>query len=319
MSKQQSAQRHLDMLSTSFGDEIKKLMANNDVIEIMINPDNKLWVDSLTHGKYCTEITFTSNQVETMIKLVATHRQMIANHDHPEVACELPESGARFQGWLPPVVDKPSFTIRKKAIRIFTLNDYVNTKSLTAKQAETLKHAVKNKKNILIAGSTASGKTTFANALLNELKNSNERIIVLEDLPELQVNVDDCIKLRTTNTVSMRDLVKGSLRMRPDRIIVGEVRDGAALELLKAWNTGHPGGICTIHSNSLKSTLSRIENLVQEAVTIVPTRLIEEAVNYIVYMQRCENNKYIVKNIDSYNNLHDNTKPGFKNYHSNKS
>ncbi|MGD9153312.1 MAG: P-type conjugative transfer ATPase TrbB [Gammaproteobacteria bacterium] len=300
---QKSAQRHLDMLSTSFGNDIKKLMADDDVIEIMVNPDGKLWVDSLTRGKYYTEIIFTANQVANMIKLVATHRQMIANQDHPEVACELPESGARFQGWLPPVVDQPSFTMRKKAIRIFTLDDYVNAKSLTAKQAETIKQAIKNRKNILIAGSTASGKTTFANALLNELKNSNERIIVLEDLPELQVNVDDCIKLRTSNTVSMHDLVKGSLRMRPDRIIVGEVRDGAALELLKAWNTGHPGGICTIHSNSLKSTLSRIEDLVQEAVTIVPTRLIKEAINYIVYMHRCKNNQYKVENISSYNDL----------------
>ena len=303
MSRQQTAQRHLDMLTTSFGNEIDKLMQDDEVIEIMVNPDGQLWIDSLTQGKYYTKVIFAANQVSNIIKLVAAHRQMIANYDHPEIACELPKSGARFQGWLPPIVDQPSFTIRKKAIRVFTLNDYVAANSLTAEQAKMLRDAVKSKKNILIAGSTASGKTTFANALLNELKDSNERIVVLEDLPELQISADDTIKLRTSHTVSMRDLVKGSLRMRPDRIIVGEVRDGAALELLKAWNTGHPGGICTIHSNSSSSTLSRLEDLVQEAVTIVPTRLMKEAIDYIVYMQRCENYKYKIESISSYNDL----------------
>jgi len=306
MNTQQTAQRHLDMLTTSFGNEIDKLMQNDDTIEIMVNPDGKLWVDSLTQGKHPTEVIFAANQVSNIIKLVAAHRQMIANYDHPEVACELPKSGARFQGWLPPIVDRPSFTIRKKAICVFTLNDYVAANSLSAEQAEMLRSVVRDKKNILIAGSTASGKTTFANALLNELKDSNERIIVLEDLPELQITADDCVKLRTSNTISMRDLVKGSLRMRPDRIIVGEVRDASALELLKAWNTGHPGGICTIHSNSLKSTLSRLKDLVQEAVAVIPTRLISEAIDYIIYMQRCENNKYKVESISSHDDFKNN-------------
>jgi len=306
MNTQQTAQRHLDMLTTSFGSELDKLMQKDDVIEIMVNPDGKLWVDSLTQGKYPTKVIFAANQVSNIIKLVAAHRQMIANYDHPEIACELPKSGARFQGWLPPIVDRPSFTIRKKAIRVFTLNDYVAANSLSAEQAEMLRSIVRDKKNILIAGSTASGTTTFANALLNELKDSNERIIVLEDLPELQITANDCVKLRTSNTISMRDLVKGSLRMRPDRIIVGEVRDGAALELLKAWNTGHPGGICTIHSNSLKSTSSRLKDLVQEAVTVVPTRLINEAIDYIIYMQRCKNNKYKVESISSHNDFKNN-------------
>lgn len=303
MNTQQTAQRHLDMLTTSFGSKLDKLMQDDDVIEIMVNPDGQLWVDSLTQGKYYTKVIFAANQVSNIIKLVAAHRQLIVSYDYPAIACELPESGARFQGWLPPIVDCPSFTIRKKAICVFTLNDYVAANSLTAEQAEMLRSIVKDKKNILIAGSTASGKTTFANALLNELKDSNERIIVLEDLPELQITADDCVKLRTSNTVSMRDLVKGSLRMRPDRIIVGEVRDGAALELLKAWNTGHPGGICTIHSNSLKSTLSRLKDLVQEAVTVVPTRLIREAIDYIIYMQRCENNKYKIESISAHDDL----------------
>jgi len=298
MNKHQTAQRHLDMLATSFGDDITKLLRDDDIIEIMINPDGKLWADSLTRGKYFVGMTFGSDQTSNIIKLAAVHRNIVADYNHPDVACELPESGARFQGWLPPVVDRPAFTIRKKAICVFTLDDYLAAGSLSVEHAQILRDAIKNKKNILIAGSTASGKTTFANALLNELKDSNERIVVLEDLPELQITADDCVKLRTSNTISMRDLVKGSLRMRPDRIIVGEVRDGAALELLKAWNTGHPGGICTIHSNSSKSTLSRLEDLVQEAVTVVPKRLMKEAIDYIVYMQRHGNGKYKIESVD---------------------
>lgn len=298
----QSEKRHLDMLITSFGKTIADLMKDNKIIEIMVNPDGKLWAESLKQGKYFTGTYLHSEQAGNVIKLVAAYRHLIADYDHPEVACELPESGARFQGWLPPVVATPTFTIRKKAVCVFTLDDYINANSLTTSQAETLRNAVKHKKNILIAGSTASGKTTFANALLNELKNSNERIVVLEDLPELQITAHDCIKLRTTKKVTMRDLVKGVLRMRPDRIIIGEVRDAAALELLKAWNTGHPGGICTIHSNSPQSTLSRLEDLVQEAVTVIPKRLLQEAIDLIIFMHR-ENNKYKIHSIQTYNEL----------------
>ncbi|MGD9108707.1 MAG: P-type conjugative transfer ATPase TrbB [Gammaproteobacteria bacterium] len=299
----ESAQRHLDMLTTSFGTEITSLLKDDNIVEIMINPDGKLWLDSLDKGKYDTGIIFNHERVSNIIKLVAANRNIIADYDCPAVSCELMECGARFQGWLPPVVSNPSFTIRKKAICVFSLDDYVNAESLTAEQADMLRRAIKHKKNILIAGSTASGKTTFANALLNELKDSNERIVVLEDLPELQITAKDCVKLRTSPTVSMRDLVKGALRMRPDRIIVGEVRDGAALELLKAWNTGHPGGICTIHSNSPESTLSRLEDLVQEAIPVVPKRLLQEAINNIVYMRRDASNKYKVERVCAYDEL----------------
>jgi type IV secretion system protein TrbB len=297
MSEKKTAKRHLDMLTTAFGEDIAKLMYDKDVIEIMVNPDGKLWVECLTKGKYFSDIILEPKKIANVIKLVAAYRHAIADQDHPEVACELPETGARFQGWLPPVVSEPTFTIRKKAIQVFSLEDYIAAKSMTASQAKMLKQAVKNRKNILIAGGTASGKTTFANALLRELKDSKDRVVVLEDLPELQVKVKDCVTLRTTDAKNMRDLVKGVLRMRPDRIIIGEVRDGAALDLLKAWNTGHPGGICTIHANSAQATISRLEDLVHEVVTVVPKRLIRESVDIVVFMQR-EHGKYLVSSID---------------------
>lgn len=292
-----TALRHLDMLMTAFGKEIEVLLKNEDVIEIMLNPDGKLWCESLTRGKYFTEKHIDPHAAINMIKLVAAARHAIIDSEHPEIACDLPESGARFQGWIPPVSKTPIFSIRKKANSIFTLDDYVKNKSLTKKQAHYLKKAIQDKKNILVAGGTSSGKTTFVNALLNELKDTKDRVIVLEDLPELQVNVDDCVTLRTSSRKTMRDLVKGILRMRPDRIIIGEVRDGAALELLKSWNTGHPGGMCTIHANSPQSTISRLEDLIMEAVAVAPKRLIHEAIDIIIFMARNDAGKFIAKDI----------------------
>lgn len=289
--------RHFDMLTTSFGKDIVALLQDDDVIEIMLNPDGKLWAESFKQGKYFTGIIFDANQATNIIKLAAAYHQEIANYESPEISCELPETGSRFQGWLPPVAAAPTFTIRKRATHIFTLENYVKSGALTAEQADKLRIKIKERKNILIAGGTSSGKTTFANALLNELKECKDRIIVLEDLPELQINAEDCVKLTTTSTVSMRMLVKGILRMRPDRIIIGEVRDGAALELLKAWNTGHPGGICTIHANSPESTISRLEDLVHEVVSVVPTNLIQEAIDIVVFMKRDHNGKHKVDSI----------------------
>lgn len=295
-----TADRHLKMLKTAFGPVIADLLENKNIIEIMLNPDGKLWAESLITGKFFTDVTLNQQQAQNIINLVASHHQTIANSEHPEISCDLPESYARFQGWLPPVTVAPCFTIRKRAISIFPLEYYLETKSITPHYANLLKQAIKDKKNILIAGGTASGKTTFANALLHELKDSNERIIILEDLPELQISVVDYVKLMTTATKTMRDLVKGTLRMRPDRIIIGEVRDGAALELLKSWNTGHPGGICTIHANSPEATLQRLEDLIQEAVAIIPQRLIHETIDLIVFMQRDAQGKYQVATVHAY-------------------
>lgn len=285
------------MLATSFGRDILNLLDDDDVIEIMLNPDGKLWAESYTKGKYFTQIVFNENRAANIIKLAAAYHQETVDNLHPEVSCELPGSNARFQGWLPPVAPAPTFTIRKRSTRIFTLEEYFTSGSITLDQMSLLKDHISNRKNILIAGGTSSGKTTFANALLNELKDSDDRIIILEDLPELQIKVKDYVKLTSTSSVSMRSLVKGILRMRPDRIIIGEVRDGAALELLKAWNTGHPGGICTIHANSPEATVSRLEDLVHEAVSSIPKNLIREAVDTIVFMKKNNQGRHAVSSI----------------------
>jgi P-type conjugative transfer ATPase TrbB len=194
-------------------------------------------------------------------------------------------AGERFEGLLPPVSVSPCFSIRKPARKIYGLEDYVRDRIMTEAQAGALRQAVTEHRNILVAGGTSSGKTTLANALLAEIARLDERVILIEDTRELQCSAPDCVALRTkAGVVSLADLVRSTLRLRPDRIIVGEVRGAEALDMLKAWNTGHPGGIATVHANSAESALYRLEQLIQEVVTTVPRRLIAEAINTIVFI-----------------------------------
>lgn len=286
-SHDKTIQRHRRLLDSALGESLLNLLNDPDVIEIMLNPDGSLWSEKLGQGKTRHQDHLSPLQVANVIKIFANQHQQVVTADHPELACELPEFSARLQAWLPPVASSPTFTIRKLAAKIFTLENYVTEKRLQKDTAEFLRQAVLQRKNILVAGGTGSGKTTFANALLHELMDTKERVIVLEDLPELQISAADHVALRTTENKAMRDLVKGALRMRPDRIIIGEVRDGGAvLEMLKAWNTGHPGGICTVHANSVDGSLLRLHDLLLEVVAQIPPHLITSAIDIIVFMAR---------------------------------
>ena len=298
MSKQLARKnRQYHMLETAFGSEIMQYLRDDKVIEVMLNPDGRLHYERAGEGKVATDTYIPAEQAENIIKLVAAYHNSVADTQHPEVATELPFESARFQGWLPPVVHRATFAIRRRAIAIFTLDQYVEQGVISPEQKQVLCQAIEDKRNMVIVGGTSSGKTTFANALLDQLYGSPDRVLVLEDLPELQVRVDDLVTMRTSDTVSMRDLVRGSLRMRPDRIVIGEVRDGAALDLLKAWNTGHPGGLCTVHANSVESAPHRLEDLLQEVVVTVPRTLILQAVDLIVFICKEKDGSRKVKNI----------------------
>ncbi len=300
-------QRYLDMLATACGAEIMRYLNDPDVIEILLNPNGELFIERLGEGKQATGHYIPADQSENIVKLVASYKNQVIHAKQPFIATDIPFLGARFQGWIPPVVTQPTFAIRKRATQIFTLDDYLMQGSLTREQADFLREAVLNRKNILIAGGTGTGKTTFANALLDLLTTTTERILILEDLPELQIHSEDVVIMNTTDTVTMRDLVKGSLRMRPDRIIVGEVRDGAALELLKAWNTGHPGGICTLHANSIESTPYRLEDLIREVSTSIPHYLISEAIDVVVFIERHKDGTRHIRDIAKLTSHHDGT------------
>lgn len=277
------------MLITALGADIASAMRDSQVVEIMVNPDGALRIDRLGEGRVDTDVRIDADQVERIIRLVAAHARGEVHADRPIVSAELPPhgdgAGERFEGLLPPVATAPCFSIRKPASRIHKLLDYVADGIMSAEAARLLSRAVVDRKNILVVGGTSSGKTTLANALLAEMAHLDERVILIEDTRELQCAAPDVVALRTrADSVTMADLVRSTLRLRPDRIIVGEVRGPEALDMLKAWNTGHPGGIATVHANSAVSALYRIEQLVQEAVVTVPRRLIAEAIDMIVFI-----------------------------------
>jgi type IV secretion system protein VirB11 len=278
------------MLRTAMGPRIAAALADPAVIEVMVNPDGALRVDRLGEGRIDLGVRIAPSATERIIRLVASHLRLEVHAASPIVSAELPSlgdgiAGERFEGLLPPVVRAPCFAIRKPAAKIHTLGDYVNAHILTVNEAAWLQRAVTARKNILIAGGTSSGKTTLANALLAEIAHQDERVIVIEDTRELQCAAPDCVNLRTKPGVaSLADLVRSTLRLRPDRIIVGEVRGAEALDMLKAWNTGHPGGIATVHANSAPAALYRIEQLILEAVVTVPRRLIAEAIDVVVFI-----------------------------------
>ncbi|MDE2184211.1 MAG: P-type conjugative transfer ATPase TrbB [Alphaproteobacteria bacterium] len=286
----ESRERRRTMLRTAMGPQIAEALADPLVIEIMVNPDGVLRLDRLGEGRSETPSHLAPSEVERIIRLVASNVRLEAHGGNPIVSAELPPredgvAGERFEGLLPPVSMAPCFSIRKPAKRIYMLDDYVADRIMLAVQADALRLAVAERKNILVAGGTSSGKTTLANALLAEIAKLDERVILIEDTRELQCAARDCVALRTkAGVVSLADLVRSTLRLRPDRIIVGEVRGPEALDMLKAWNTGHPGGITTVHANSAQSALYRLEQLVQEVVVSVPRRLIAEAIDLVVFI-----------------------------------
>ena len=291
MNAPESIDRKRAMLKTAMGPAIAAALADPLVIEVMVNPDGALRLDRLGAGRSDTGERLEAAQVERIIRLVASHARTEVHGTAPVVSAELPPhgdglAGERFEGLLPPVSTGPCFAIRKPAERIYTLADYVSDGIMSAEVARALSLAVVERRNLLIAGGTSSGKTTLANALLAELAPRDERVILIEDTRELQCAASDTVALRTRpGVVSMADLVRSTLRLRPDRIIVGEVRGGEALDMLKAWNTGHPGGIATVHANSARSALYRLEQLIQEAVVTVPRRLIAEGIDLIVFIE----------------------------------
>ena len=277
-------ERRRVMLKTAMGPAINEALGDPAVIEVMVNPDGRLWIDRLGDGRSDAGQRIHPSETERIIRLVASHVRAEVHADNPIVSAELP-SGERFEGVLPPVSPAPCFAIRKPAAKVFTLTDYVRGQIMVPIQADALRQAVRERKNILVAGGTSSGKTTLANALLAEIANRDERVILIEDTRELQCAAQDCVALRTRpGVVSLADLVRSTLRLRPDRIVVGEVRGAEALDMLKAWNTGHPGGIATVHANSAHAALYRIEQLVQESVTVIPRRLIAEAIDLVVFI-----------------------------------
>jgi len=292
-----SEEQIFEKLKYILGDVIVSALCDPSVIEVMVNADGKVFKDTF---EGIMEIgRLDSSAVKTVIFTVANMADTLVNRENPDLSGEIPfkinENVAllRFQGMIPPVVSKPIFSIRKPASRVFTLDEYLEQGIITAIQKEFIKDSVQRHRNILIVGGTGSGKTTFLNAVLSEIKGQfpKERIGIIEDTYELQCEAENKYQLRTSETRDMDALLKDCMRLRPDRIIVGEVRGKEANSLLKAWNTGHPGGLGTVHANGALSGLRRMEQLIQEAnLTPIP-EIIADALNVVIYITKSKKNK----------------------------
>jgi type IV secretion system protein TrbB len=283
---EEAISRRRAMLKTAFGPAIAAALSDPQVVEVMVNPDGRLWIDRLDTGRSDTGTVLQWSEAERIIRLVASHIRLEVHDRAPIVSAELPDTGERFEGLIPPVAPGPCFSVRKPARRVHRLSDYVDQAIMPLHVAKVLKDAILAKSNIIVVGGTSSGKTTLVNALLAEVAATQDRVVILEDTRELNCAAEDCVTLRTKpGLVSLADLVRSTMRLRPDRIIVGEVRGAEALDMLKAWNTGHPGGLTTVHANSARGALYRIEQLVQEAVITVPRRLIAEAIDVLVFVE----------------------------------
>lgn len=287
MTVSRSHPRLVRKLQDALGATICGALEDSSVVEVMLNPDGRLFVERLGEG-ITTLGSLPAGAAEVIIGSVAHALQTEADDMQPIISGELPIGGHRFEGLLPPVVSAPTFSIRRRASRLIPLDDYVDDGIMTEGQAGLITHAISRRLNIVVAGGTGSGKTTLANAVIAEIVRQapEHRLVILEDTAEIQCAAENAVSLHTSDTADMARLLKSTMRLRPDRIIVGEVRDGAALTLLKAWNTGHPGGITTIHANSALSALRRLEQLTAEASQQPMREVIGEAVDVVISIER---------------------------------
>ncbi|WAC61374.1 P-type conjugative transfer ATPase TrbB [Brevundimonas sp. SL130] len=284
-----AGERKREALRHALGPDVLAALLADDVVEILANPDGRLVIDRIGEGRCDTGTVLSAQARERTIKLIADHMGESVARETPRLSGVLPGSGERFQGLLPPLVSAPAFSIRKRPVVIWGLDDYVAHGIMSAAQARVVRAAVVARSNILISGGTGSGKTTLANAVLAERGFAEDRVFLIEDTPELQCTAWDCVSVltRLDPAIGVVDLVRDALRMRPDRIVVGEMRDGAtALETLKSWNTGHPGGLSTLHANSAFDVVRRIEGLLDEVAVRRPARLVAESVDLIVHIGR---------------------------------
>ncbi len=293
--------RLLEGLRHACGPLIMGVLEDPEVIEVMLNPDGSLWIEKYGQDHDCIGETPVA-QGQLILSQVASGLNLTVNEKSPIVEGEFPLDGSRFEGTFPPIVGPgPSLSLRKKASRVFTLAEYAAAGSITLKSVNIIEDAVLRRLNIVVVGGTSSGKTTFVNAVIDAIfrLTPTHRLLILEDTAELQSKSPNTVFLRTSvlAEVDMRKLAKVSMRYAPKRILIGEVRDAAALEMLKLWNTGHPGGVSTFHADSAEEALPRLEELVEEAGLGPKQKLIGRAVDLAVYMEKTPDNQRRISSI----------------------
>lgn len=302
--------RLLASLEHNCGPVIMDAVHDPDVLEIMLNPDGKIWIEKYGQDQQCVgELSIPQGKL--ILSLVASALDLTVDAKSPVVEGSFPLDGSRFEGTFPPIVGPgASFSMRKKASRIITMEEYLVSGVITPEVLPLLDDAIVSRKNIVVVGGTSSGKTTFCNGVIHRLDQlcPNDRLLILEDTAELQSSAKNAVFFLTSELagIGMRQLTKVCMRYAPRRIFVGEVRDSAALELLKLWNTGHPGGIGTFHADSAFEALERLEELVEEAGVGSKQKLIGRAIDLIFYMTKTRQNTRILSEIVKVNrfNIH---------------
>ncbi|EKK1648059.1 P-type conjugative transfer ATPase TrbB [Escherichia coli] len=299
--------RAIEKLKRDMGRSLMEALEDPETLEIMLNPDGKLWREKFGQPMFCMG-TVPVQRSKTIIQTIAGFHKKIIDSNSPFLECELPIDCSRFAGQLPPLVAGPTFAIRKKASRIFLLDEYVDKGVMTRVQADFICRAIAAHKNILVIGGTGSGKTTLLNAIIAEIVRQfpDERICIIEDTGELQCAALNFVQYHTTINVTMTDILRLILRMRPDRIFVGETRGPEALDMLDAWNTGHEGGAASLHANNTLSALTRLRSLISRN-PFAPREIepvIGEAVNVIVQISKTSEGRRIkeIREIQGYEN-----------------
>lgn len=279
-------ERKLKTLYNAMGMDLLGFLRDKDVFEVIVNDDGLMWVDTFSKGRICTNITLMAEKRDKILCLVADVTKQIINEEHPLLEAELPDK-SRFQGYYPRVSRAPAFVIRKHALSKLTLDDYVIAKIMTERQKDFILESIANNWNILVSGATKSGKTTLLNAIIEEVGKTNERIITVEErMRELKSTSKLGLSLCTSEHATMLDLLKGLLRGTPDRIVMGELRAGEAMDLLDLWNTGHGGGCASIHANSAYLALKRLEKMILRVSVTPQKESIGEIIDVVVHMSR---------------------------------
>ncbi|MHD0317129.1 ATPase, T2SS/T4P/T4SS family [Fusobacterium sp. THCT1E2] len=274
---------------------ILEYLKDDTVTEIMVNPDNKIYIKVLGQGKIFTGKISDPGIARNIINTLAALDGIVVNELNPGISTNLPLTNSRFEAMIPIIVENPCFTIRKKILKVLKLDDYVKQGAFTEKEKDLIVSYVKNKRNILIVGGTDTGKTTFANAVIDNMQ--NERLYFIEEVRELQsTNDDNTFVLTIQGIYSPQQALKRAMRWSPDRIIMGEVRGAEAFDLLNAFNSGHEGGLCTIHANDCYGGLSKLETYILYEKSNPLSDLIARVINVVITM-KIEDNKRVLDSI----------------------
>ncbi|CAB4192406.1 CpaF Flp pilus assembly protein, ATPase CpaF [uncultured Caudovirales phage] len=290
--RREHEERTLERLTHHLGPEALAILCDENTVELSCNPDGFMWWDRAGSKGMEKVGWLPPHQIELFINSVASFLGVVIDRDvNPTLSGELPPDppwrGARIQALVRPAVSGPCFSIRMHAMSVFTLEDYERSKIITTPQKECIEDAVCNRDNILIAGATKSGKSTLMNAILANLSDvhPDDRLGIVEDTYELKVRSKNKFHLHTTKTVTMNDHLKICMRMRPNGIMVGEVRGGEVLSYIKAIGTGHYG-YCTIHAATAVRAIRRVEDLIREIPFAVPSKVqIADSINLIVVIK----------------------------------